>query len=106
MSTHGNGPVISLFSNENDDSALARKLKHELDVLDLFTNSFCQDICSVLTLTNWSDNVMVRLLQTPNLLREVAIALSDDDMYAAFLEERTRTLVLQLIGVANGLGVL
>jgi len=78
--------------------ALEEKLKRELAKSPgLFRQSYLEDVCSVLTLSEWSDDVLPRLIKTPNLLREIALALHDDDAFSAFFEHRVRELTLELI---------
>ena len=78
--------------------ALETKLKKELARSPEFLKqSFLEDICSVLIFTEWSDDVLPRLIKTPNLLREVALALHDDDMFSEIFEQRAKKLTLELI---------
>jgi len=78
--------------------ALEEKLKKELaKQSELFSRSFHEDIYSVLTLTDWSDDVILRLIKKPNLLREVAWTLHDDDTFSEFFEQRTIQLTMELI---------
>ena len=91
-------PVIPLFPSENRQGALELKLKRELDTPPrFFSQSFREDIYSVLTLTKWSDELMSQLILTPDLLREVAWALHNDDVFSAFFEQRTIELTLELM---------
>jgi len=90
--------VIALFPSVHGQGALESKLKRELDVpSSLFSQSFREDIYSVLTLSEWSDEVTLRLIQVPNLLQEIVGALHNDDMLSAFFEQRTRDLILELV---------
>ena len=78
--------------------ALEEKLKKELaKQSELFSRSFHEDIYSVLTLTDWSDDVILRLIKTPNLLREVAWRLHDDDAFSEVFEQRAIELTLELV---------
>ena len=77
---------------------LALKLQLELETpSELFSRSFLEDIYSVLTLSDWSDDMLLRLIKTPNLLQEVARTLHNDDAFSAFFEQRTRELIIELI---------
>ena len=51
----------------------------------------------MLALTDWNDDVVSQLLQTPNLLQEVARALHNDDTFSEFFEQRTKELTLEYI---------
>ena len=62
--------VIQLFSPESQRMLLKAKLKRELEASSrCSTSAFREDVYSVLTLTEWSDDMLPRLVQTPNLLR-------------------------------------
>ena len=79
--------------------ALETKLKKELAKSpEFFRQSFLEDICSVLILTAWSDDVLPRLIKTPNLLREIALTLHNDDAFTEVFEQRAIKLTLELIG--------
>ena len=92
------GTVIPLFSADDGNGALEIKLKRELDTLpSVFNQTFREDVCSVLTLSEWDDEVMLCLIQTPNLLEEVALSLHNDDLFSAFFEQRIGTLTLELV---------
>jgi len=93
------GTLIPLFPSDCGESALEIKLKRELEARsEQFRQSFHEDVCSVLTLTDWSDDVMLRLIQTPNLLQEVVSALHDDDVFSDFFDQRVKDLILELVG--------
>ena len=78
--------------------ALEEKLKKELARQPEFSsNSFLEDVYSVLTLTEWSDDVILRFIKTPNLLREVAWRLRDDDVFSAVFEQRAIQLALEVV---------
>ena len=78
-------------------AVLEKKLQREFEMLTrCCKQSFREDIYGVLTLTQWSDEEIRRLILIPNLLREVEMALNDDDMFLAFVELRTKTLALKL----------
>jgi len=78
--------------------ALEAKLKRELAKSPEFLRqSFLLDICSVLILTDWDDDVLPRLIKTPNLLREIALRLHDDDVFSEVFEQRAIKLTLELI---------
>ncbi|MCL2842104.1 MAG: AbrB/MazE/SpoVT family DNA-binding domain-containing protein [Oscillospiraceae bacterium] len=92
------GTVTPLFHSTNRRHALKIKLKRELEVpCRVFSQSFREDVCSVLALSSWSDNVVSQLLQTPNLLREIAQALHHDDVFSEYFEQRTKELTLDYI---------
>jgi len=76
---------------------LELKLQIELEnPSKLFSRSHLEDIYSVLTLNEWSGGVMLRLIETPNLLQEIARSLHTDDALSEFFEQRTRELILAL----------
>ena len=79
-------------------ATLEKKLKRELEkTTKCCRQSFREDIHSVLLFAEWEDEDIRRLIITPNLLREVEMALRDDDMFSDFLELRTKALALKLI---------
>jgi len=95
--------VVHLFSPENRRIILTAKLKREFEAPSRFSNhSFREDVYNLLTLTDWSDDVAARLIQIPNLLREVAVTLHDDDVFSAFFEQRTIQLALELLEWQEG----
>ena len=74
------------------------KLQLELEYPSgLFSRSFLEDIYSILTLNEWSDDLLLRLIKTPNLLQEVGRMLHNDDALSAFFEQRTRELIIELV---------
>jgi len=76
---------------------LKAKLKREFEVpTRVISHSFREDVYHVLLLTKWPDDVVPRLVQTPNLLQEVALALHNDDVFSEFFEQRTKELTLEL----------
>ncbi|MCL2568085.1 MAG: hypothetical protein FWE12_01440 [Oscillospiraceae bacterium] len=78
--------------------ALEKKLEKELVQLSKRSKqSYLEDIWSVLALSEWSEEEIPRLLQTPNLLREVALTLQDDDVFLDFFEQRVKDLTLELV---------
>jgi len=90
--------VIPLLSPAGQRMALKAKLKREFEAPSRFHNqSFREDVYSVLALTNWSDDVALRLVQTPHLLREVTWALYDDEAFLDFFEQRAKEVTLELI---------
>jgi len=89
--------VIPLFPSESRRGFLERKLIQELETPSaLFSQSFREDIYFVLTLSEWSDEVMLRLIQVPNLLSEAARLLHNDDVLSMFTEQRAKDLILEL----------
>ncbi|MCL2568295.1 MAG: hypothetical protein FWE12_02510 [Oscillospiraceae bacterium] len=77
---------------------LALKLQLELESpSELFSRSFLEDIYSVLTLSEWSEDMLLRLIKTPNLLQKVGRVLHNDDVFSVFFEQRTRELIVELI---------
>ncbi|MCL2841989.1 MAG: hypothetical protein FWE28_00795 [Oscillospiraceae bacterium] len=73
------------------------KLQTEMhEPSQLFSQSFIEDIYSILTLNEWSDERLLRLIEVPNLLTTLAHALHVDDLFAEFFERRVRELVLGL----------
>ena len=90
--------VIPLFPSDSNQGALERKLQRELETPSrVFSQSFREDIYSILTLTDWSDDAMLRLLQTPNLLHQVTWAVHNDDVLSDFFGQRAKNLILELI---------
>jgi len=90
--------VIPLFPYVNRQELFETKLQRELETPSgVFSQSFREDIYSVLTLTDWSECTMRRLMQTPNLLQEVAWAVHNDDVLSDFFGQRTKDLILELI---------
>ena len=78
--------------------ALERKLTIEFEQLTKsHRQSLREDIYNFLILSEWPDDVMYRLIRTPNLLGEVELALRDDDLFGDFFEQRTRALILALV---------
>ena len=76
---------------------LELKLRIEMEKpSEIFSQSFLEDIYSLLTLSEWSEDVLLRLIKTPNLLQEVAQRIHNDDMFSAFFEQRARELILEL----------
>ena len=91
--------VIPLLSPAVQRIALRAKLKREFEAPSRFHNqSFREDVYSVLSLSKWPDDVLPRLIQTPNLIREVAWALCDDDAFLDFFDQRVIALTLELVG--------
>jgi len=89
--------VIPLFPSGNQRDMLEQKLNKELErPSNLFNQSFLEDIHSVLTLNEWSDDVMLALIKTPNLLQALARILHNDDMLSALFEQRAKDLILEL----------
>ena len=83
--------------------ALEKKLKKELAMpSEYFSRSFLEDICSVFAVNEWNDDVILRFIKTPNLLREVAWALHNDDALSEVFEQRTVQLTLELIARQEG----
>jgi len=77
---------------------LELKLQVELEnPSKLFSRSSLEDIYSVLTLNEWSDEVMLKLINAPDLLQEIARTLHNDDAVSEFLEQRTRELILEFV---------
>ena len=66
--------VLDLFSPAGQRMALQAKLKREFEEPStLFSNQmFREDIYYMLILSDWSDEVVRRLIQIPNLLWTVA----------------------------------
>jgi len=90
-------PVIPLFPSDSRRGFLERKLIQELETpSQLFSQSLWEDVYSVLTLTEWNDEVMLYLVRVPGLLAEVAHALHNDDVFSGFFEQRTTDLILEL----------
>jgi len=90
--------VIQLFSPKSQRVVLRAKLKREFEAPSRFSHqSFREDLYSVLSLTEWDDDVVLRLIQTPNLLRELTWALYNDDAFLDFFEQRAKALTLELI---------
>jgi len=86
-----------MAAGKND--ILELKLRVELEEpSELFSKSFLEDIYGILTLSEWSDAVMLRLIKTPHLLQEIAWALRNDDAFDTFFEQRVRALILELAG--------
>ena len=78
--------------------ALERKLTIEFERLTRSPcQSFREDIYNFLILTEWPDDAVCRLIQTPNLLSKVELALRDDDLFGDFFELRAKALILALI---------
>ena len=78
------------------ERALEDKLNKELAKLNS-SNTFQEDVCGVLMLSDWSDDDLRRLIKRPNLLKEVALALHEDDAFSEFFEQRVQELTLELI---------
>jgi len=98
MTTSKKGTVIPLFPTEDRRGALERKLKREFETPSaLFRDSFREDVYNVLLLTAWSDEVALRLIQMPDLLRTVMLALRDDEVFDTFYERRIKQLTLDLV---------
>jgi len=77
---------------------LELKLQIELEKSsELFSRSYLEDIYSILTLNEWSDDVMLRLIRASDLLQEIARTLHNDDVFSEFLEKRTRELILEFV---------
>ena len=76
---------------------LELKLQIELESpSELFSRSFLEDIYSILTLSEWSEDLLLRLIKTPNLLQTIARTIHNDDIFSAFFEQRIRELILEL----------
>jgi len=92
------GVAIPLHPSAGKKGTLEVKLRRELETpTTFFSQSFYEDIYSVLALTEWSDEVILRLIRTPNLLQEVAQLLHNDDVFSTFLEQRIKDLALELV---------
>lgn|GEM_PF-1373749 len=89
--------IIPLFPIDSDRGRLERKLILELQAPSKgFSQGFRKDIYSVLTRTEWQDDTIRRLLQTPKLLQKIARALHKDDLLSASFRQRTINLTLEL----------
>jgi len=89
---------ISLFSPLGRTATLEAKLRRELATPPrFFSQSFREDVYSVLALTEWREDTMLRLIQTPNLLQEVMRSLHTDDVFSIFFEQRVKDLTLELV---------
>jgi len=83
--------------------ALEKKLKKELErPSECFSRSFLEDIYSVLAVNEWNDDILLRFIKTPNLLREVAWMLHNDEVLSEVFEQRTVQLTLELIAKQGG----
>ena len=90
--------LVIPFPADHRRAVLEIKLKRELaSTSRLFAQSFYEDIHSVLCLNDWNEALIPALIQTPNLLEEVALALHKDDIFAAFFEARVIDLTLERI---------
>jgi len=79
------------------DQEIIDRLDQELAKLSgTCKQSFYEDVHSVLTLSKWSDEEWQRFDRTPNLLREVALAVYDDDVFSTVFELRVKSLALEL----------
>ena len=77
---------------------LGLKLQIELEnPSKLFSRSWLEDIYSILILDEWSNEVMHKLINTSDLLHEIARALHNDDVFSEFYEQRIRELILEFI---------
>ena len=102
MKNNKKSTVIPIFSSDCTQGALELKLNRELNAQSkLLSQSFLEDIYAVLLLSEWSDDVILRLLQTPSLLQEVAYALHNDDVFSMFFEQRVMDLTLELMETRN-----
>ena len=75
---------------------LAAKLQKEIaEPSNLFGESLLEDIRMFLVLNDWSDEVLAALLKKTDVLRELARALHNDDIFSALLEHHLRRLTLE-----------
>jgi len=89
-------PILH-FPSDHRRATFEMKLKQELELPSkLFCQSFYEDIYAVLTLRDWTDEHMLRFIQTPSLLQEVALALHNDNIFSAFYEQRIVDLTLKI----------
>jgi len=92
------GVAVPLFPSGSRRGALEIKLKRELATPPkFFSQSFREDVYSVLALTEWSEDFMLRLIQTPDLLQEVMRSLHNDDVFSTLFEQRVKDLTLELV---------
>ena len=79
------------------EKALEDKLNREF-AKSKSNDTFLEDVCGVLMLSDWSDDTLRRLIKRPNLLKKVALALHEDDVFSDFFEQRVKALTLELMG--------
>ena len=97
--TQKKSDVIELFSLARQKRLLEAKLKREFEEPQKCCpgQSFREDVYSVLSLSEWSDDVVSCLVRTPNLLQEVTLRIRDDQAFLDFFDQRVREVVLELI---------
>ena len=92
------GEEIPFFHSANKRKALELKLKQELEAPSrFFSQSFREDVHSVLAFAEWSDDVVSQLLQIPDLLQEIARVLHNDDAFSEYFEQRVTELTLEYL---------
>ena len=90
--------IIPFSPSESRQARLERKLQRELETpSQVFSQSFLEDVYGVLTLTDWNEETMHRLLQRPKLLQEVAWAVHNDDVLSDFFGQRAKDLIVALM---------